>query len=57
MRRHGASGESLGGGHLVCTDLVIVREPGVQGMADAIADLAETAGLDEVLTRLDDEPD
>jgi hypothetical protein len=57
MRRHEASGESLGGRYFVCTDLVIVREPGIQGMADAIVDLAETGDLETFLTRLDDEPD
>lgn len=56
MSRHEASGESLGGRYFACVDLVIVREPGVQGMADAIADLAETGGLEGFLSRLTDEP-
>ncbi|MDX3382335.1 hypothetical protein PV682_12815 [Streptomyces niveiscabiei] len=56
MDRWRETGESLNGGYFWAKGLVIVREPGLEGMVLAIEDLYEEYGtLDDTLPRI--EPD
>jgi hypothetical protein len=45
MSRHQESGESLGGRYFVCTNLVVIRDPGFATMADAVRDLIDTGDI------------
>ncbi|MDX3227039.1 hypothetical protein [Streptomyces sp. ME19-01-6] len=49
------TGEYLNGGYFVCSDLVIVRRPGVREMFNAVRDLVETDSHQSFLTRVDDD--
>jgi hypothetical protein len=53
MRRYETTGECLSGAYFSCVDLVIMRRPGVAGMAEAVADFAGSGGMPRHLTRLD----
>ncbi|MEH0423776.1 hypothetical protein [Streptomyces sp. B21-083] len=53
MDRWAITGESLGGRYLRVPDLVIVREPGLDSMAQALGDIFDEYGLDtDVLPKL-----
>lgn len=41
----GGTGSCLGGLYFWCSDLVIVRRPGLRAMADAIRDLIDTGEI------------
>jgi hypothetical protein len=46
MERHAHSGESAGGIYFVCSDLVILREPGFLAAAAAINDLLASGDIE-----------
>ncbi|MEU0511200.1 hypothetical protein [Amycolatopsis sp. NPDC006125] len=53
MGRHRRSGEYLSGGYFTCpADLVVLAEPGVRAMLDAVVDLVATGGHESVLHRI-----
>jgi hypothetical protein len=45
MDRHQTTGECRGGGYFWTSDLIIIRQPGIPGMIDAVADLIATGSL------------
>jgi hypothetical protein len=53
MDRWSETGESLNGGYFVCSDLVIIRRPGVREMFNAVRDLVATGSHRNILTRVD----
>lgn len=55
MDRHAVSGESLNGRHLVVSDLVIIRTPGVAEIIDVVRDLVKNNEVEATLPHLDDE--
>jgi hypothetical protein len=47
------TGEAQGGRYFYCSDGLIVRDPGLQAMTEAIAGLIDSGEFDQVFQRLD----
>jgi len=47
--------EDLGGRYFWCSDELVVRQPGIDNMAQVIAGLIDSGEFEQILQRLDDE--
>lgn len=55
MKRWSQTGEELGGRYFWCSDGLIVRDPGIEGMTHVLAHPLDAGDFTQVLQRLDDE--
>ncbi|GAA0900077.1 MULTISPECIES: hypothetical protein [Streptomyces] len=55
LDRWSRTGEFLNGGYFVCSDLVMVRNPGAREMFNAVKDMVATGSHRGHLTRVDPE--
>ncbi|GLW22264.1 hypothetical protein DI270_003045 [Microbispora triticiradicis] len=53
MNKNARTGESLGGRYFWCSDLIIIRDVGFEGMAAAIRDLIESGEIEQACGLLD----
>ncbi|MFE5857825.1 hypothetical protein ACFQ61_32000 [Streptomyces sp. NPDC056500] len=54
MKKGSPTGEESGGRYFWCSDALIVRDPGIDKMAQALAGLLDAGDFTQVLQRLDD---
>ncbi len=55
MERRAQTGEAAGGRYFWCSDGLIVREPGIDNMTQAITGVLDEDDFDKILQRIDDE--
>lgn len=55
MARWSRTGEALGGRYFWCSDGLIIREPGIDSMTQALVGLLDDGDFTQALKRLDDE--
>lgn len=55
MEKWAQTGEETGGRYFWCSDGLIVREPGVDSMTQAISRVLDEGDFEQILQRLDDE--
>ncbi|KES07580.1 hypothetical protein BU52_08930 [Streptomyces toyocaensis] len=55
MEERAQTGENLGGRYFWCSDGLIVRDPGIENMAQVLAGLIDSGEYRHVLQRCDDE--
>lgn len=53
MARWAENGEALGGRYFLCSDGLIVRDPGISNMTQVLTDLIESDEFTQILHRLD----
>ncbi|MEU8192744.1 hypothetical protein AB0C10_03065 [Microbispora amethystogenes] len=53
MDKNARTGESLSGRYFWCSDLIIIRDVGFEGMAAAIRDLIESGEVEQACSLLD----